>query len=188
MELKVTLTLIIFKQQNLRLLSQSSTVVILISLLHGRLDMKTKFNLGLFFIVVALFVAFTIRQNLIQPPKVDLFHDFNTQRAFERLQRILGDESPHPVDSDANDAVRERLISEITAIMGPGGRSVVLRIESDKSQWVWGGTHGSRSAPEGLRAAPRWSSRLHEPDGPSTATAAVEASTAPRAVELPMLA
>jgi Zn-dependent M28 family amino/carboxypeptidase len=32
------------------------------------------------------------------------------------LVRILGDESPHPVDSDANDRVRERLTSEIQAI------------------------------------------------------------------------
>ncbi|MFT6267401.1 MAG: hypothetical protein ACJAVV_000198 [Alphaproteobacteria bacterium] len=78
--------------------------------------MKTKFNLSIFFIVAVLFVAFTIRQSLIQPPKVDSTHAFNTERAFERLERILGDESPHPVDSDANDAVRERLISEIEAI------------------------------------------------------------------------
>ena len=59
------------------------------SLLHGRQDMKTIFNLGLFFIVATLFLAFTIRQNLIQPPKVDPSHDVNTERAFERLQRIL---------------------------------------------------------------------------------------------------
>ena len=30
--------------------------------------------------------------------------------------RILGDEAPHPVDSDANDAVRERLLTEIKAL------------------------------------------------------------------------
>lgn len=42
--------------------------------------------------------------------------DFNTARAMERLQRILGDQRPHPVDSAANDAVRSRLITELRAL------------------------------------------------------------------------
>ena len=33
-----------------------------------------------------------------------------------RLARILGDQRPHPVDSDANDAVRDRLIAEMRAV------------------------------------------------------------------------
>ena len=70
----------------------------------------------MFIVVAALFLVFTLRQTLIQPPKVDPSHSFNTERAFNRLQRILGDERPHPVDSDANDAVRQRLISEIKAM------------------------------------------------------------------------
>lgn len=78
--------------------------------------MKMKFNLGIFFIVIVLFATFTLRQNLVQPPQIDPTHAFNTERAFERLTRILGDESPHPVDSEANDAVRVRLLSEIESL------------------------------------------------------------------------
>ena len=41
---------------------------------------------------------------------------FDANRAAARLQRILGDERPHPVDSAADDAVRERLIAELRAV------------------------------------------------------------------------
>lgn len=41
---------------------------------------------------------------------------FDTARALARLQRVLGDQRPHPVDSAANDGVRERLIAELRAI------------------------------------------------------------------------
>ncbi|HEY0027857.1 MAG TPA: M20/M25/M40 family metallo-hydrolase [Allosphingosinicella sp.] len=40
---------------------------------------------------------------------------FDTARAMARLQRVLGDQRPHPVDSDAGDAVRERLVAELRA-------------------------------------------------------------------------
>ncbi|SMF76072.1 M20/M25/M40 family metallo-hydrolase [Allosphingosinicella indica] len=40
---------------------------------------------------------------------------FDATRATDRLARILGDERPHPVDSEANDAVRDRLIAELRA-------------------------------------------------------------------------
>ena len=42
--------------------------------------------------------------------------EFNTGRAIGRLERILGDQRPHPIDTGANDAVRERLIRELRAI------------------------------------------------------------------------
>lgn len=67
-------------------------------------------------LIGALFLAYLFRGALVQPPAVDTSHVFNTERAFERLTRILGDETPHPVDSDANDRVRERLITEIEAL------------------------------------------------------------------------
>jgi hypothetical protein len=38
---------------------------------------------------------------------------FDQARAAARLARVLGDERPHPVDSSADDAVRERLIAEL---------------------------------------------------------------------------
>jgi Peptidase family M28 len=41
---------------------------------------------------------------------------FDTPRAMARLQRVLGDQRPHPVDSDANDGVRERLIAELRSL------------------------------------------------------------------------
>ena len=42
--------------------------------------------------------------------------EFDTARATARLRRILGDGRPHPVDSDSNDAVRERLLAELRAL------------------------------------------------------------------------
>jgi hypothetical protein len=41
---------------------------------------------------------------------------FDTARAVARLQRILGDQRPHPVDSAANDGVRDRIIAELRAL------------------------------------------------------------------------
>jgi hypothetical protein len=41
---------------------------------------------------------------------------FDTPRAMARLERILGDQRPHPVDSAANDSVRERLLAELRAL------------------------------------------------------------------------
>ncbi len=55
----------------------------------------------------------------LQPPPVRLTNgptQFDAKVARERLARILGDERPHPVDSDAQDAVRARLLREIEAL------------------------------------------------------------------------
>lgn len=41
---------------------------------------------------------------------------FDANDARERLVRILGDETPHPVDSAAEDAVRDNLLREIAAL------------------------------------------------------------------------
>lgn len=41
---------------------------------------------------------------------------FDANAARERLARILGDETPHPIDSAAQDAVRERLLQEIKGL------------------------------------------------------------------------
>lgn len=43
-------------------------------------------------------------------------NQFDANRAIERLTRIIGDGKPHPVDSDALDAARERLVGEIGAM------------------------------------------------------------------------
>jgi hypothetical protein len=71
-------------------------------------------------IVFALLLAgFALKGVLITPPKAPdhaAAGEFDTQRAIARLQRILGDQRPHPVDSPADDAVRDRLIGELRAI------------------------------------------------------------------------
>jgi hypothetical protein len=41
---------------------------------------------------------------------------FDTARAMARLQRMLGDQRPHPVDSAAADEVRGRLVAELRAL------------------------------------------------------------------------
>ncbi|MEL7453341.1 MAG: M20/M25/M40 family metallo-hydrolase, partial [Pseudomonadota bacterium] len=64
-------------------------------------------------LVGLIFIAYMAKSVLVGPPRVDTDHVFQTDRALARLERILGDERPHPVDSDANDAVRERLLQEI---------------------------------------------------------------------------
>lgn len=71
---------------------------------------------GVPFLLVAIVLVYLFRGVLVEPPKVDTAHEFNTERAFARLERILGDERPHPVDSAANDLVRERLLTEIEAL------------------------------------------------------------------------
>jgi len=67
-------------------------------------------------LAAAFLVVFLAKGALGAPPPVDLAGEFDARRAMERLARILGDEAPHPVDSIANDAVRERLVAEIAAI------------------------------------------------------------------------
>ena len=43
-------------------------------------------------------------------------HPFDTSASLQRLARILGDERPHPVDTDASDGVLKRLIDEAEAL------------------------------------------------------------------------
>lgn len=38
---------------------------------------------------------------------------FSAERAFQRLERLLGEETPHPLGSVANEAVRKRLLTEL---------------------------------------------------------------------------
>ncbi len=50
---------------------------------------------------------------LPSPPATASETSFDANRAVARLERVLGDQRPHPVDSDAGDAVRERLLAEM---------------------------------------------------------------------------
>jgi hypothetical protein len=70
-------------------------------------------------LLVLLMTAFSFKGALVAPPEVPAQAKagaFDTTRALARLRRILGDERPHPVDSAANDAVRERLVAELRAL------------------------------------------------------------------------
>ncbi|MEP6983153.1 MAG: M20/M25/M40 family metallo-hydrolase [Sphingomicrobium sp.] len=70
-------------------------------------------------IVALLLAAFALKGALIAPPRAHATvaaGQFDTGRALTRLQRILGDQRAHPVDSPADDAVRGRLIAELNAL------------------------------------------------------------------------
>jgi hypothetical protein len=67
----------------------------------------------------ALLAAMALKGALIalpSPPDQPGSAAFDANRAMARLARVLGDQGPHPVDSVAGDAVRERLIAEMRAV------------------------------------------------------------------------
>jgi hypothetical protein len=69
--------------------------------------------------LIFLILAMAAKPALLALPEVPAHAapgSFDTPRAIARLARILGDQRPHPVDSAANDLVRERLIVEIRAL------------------------------------------------------------------------
>ncbi|HYJ51972.1 MAG TPA: M20/M25/M40 family metallo-hydrolase [Allosphingosinicella sp.] len=63
---------------------------------------------------LALLAAMALKGALVTLPSPSAT-GFNADRAAERLARVLGDERPHPADSAAGDAVRDRLIAEMRA-------------------------------------------------------------------------
>jgi hypothetical protein len=68
--------------------------------------------------LLLLLAAMAIKDALIflpSPPSTPSSAGFDANRAAARLQRVLGDERPHPVDSAGGDAVRARLIAEMRA-------------------------------------------------------------------------
>lgn len=70
-------------------------------------------------VAALLMLGFASKGLIVAPPAVPphiAAGDFDTARALGRLQRILGDERPHPVDTAGDDAVRGRLIAELRAI------------------------------------------------------------------------
>ena len=76
-------------------------------------------GVGLLAALLLVLGAMAIKGQLLTlpaAPRGDPVDGFDAERAVERLARVLGDERPHPVDSAANDAVRERLIGELRAL------------------------------------------------------------------------
>lgn len=69
--------------------------------------------------LLALLLAFCFKGVLTAPPSIAetiATTGFDTKAAIGRLTRILGDERPHPVDSPANDLVREHILNEIKSL------------------------------------------------------------------------
>jgi len=69
--------------------------------------------------LLLLIAALSLRGQLLELPEVPERVEaraFDTGRALARLRRVLGDERPHPVDSEAGDSVRERLVAELRAL------------------------------------------------------------------------
>ncbi len=78
-----------------------------------------KQGLWLTIAVAALLAAMALKGEIVRlpaPAEAPAAGQFDANRAAARLARILGDERPHPVDSDANDGVRDRLIAELRAL------------------------------------------------------------------------
>lgn len=70
-------------------------------------------------VILLLLGAFALKGLLVSPPDPPAqvaAEQFNTARAVARLQRILGDQRPHSVDTPANDEIRDRLVNELSAL------------------------------------------------------------------------
>ena len=69
--------------------------------------------------LILLIAALSLKGELLTLPDVreaSPAGQFDTASALARLRRILGDERPHPVDSAAADAVRERILAELRGL------------------------------------------------------------------------
>lgn len=77
-----------------------------------------KLGAALLALAALYFAAFLTKGALDEAPAVaePQSDGFDAARAVARLARILGDQRAHPVDSEANDAVRARLLSDIAAL------------------------------------------------------------------------
>ena len=71
--------------------------------------------LAVFILLLAAMVLKGVLLTLPAPPATPNAQGFDANRAAARLERILGDQRPHPVDSDAGDSARARLIAEMRA-------------------------------------------------------------------------
>ena len=89
---------------------------------------------------IALLAAMAATSLLVPVPEVRAGSapgEFNVIRARDRLARILGDQRPHPADSEANDGVRERLIAELRgAGLNPQVRDQLACNEIHKARGV----------------------------------------------------
>src|SRR3954468_15234705 len=72
-----------------------------------------------FAVIAGLLAAMAMKSLLVGTLPVRAHNaqgQFNAVQAKARLARILGDQRPHPADSPENDAVRARLIAELSSM------------------------------------------------------------------------
>src|SRR5690606_42099321 len=81
----------------------------------GRTRMRAAWQAGLVLLIVVAVGLLSLRSGAAPaplpagaPPGV-----FSAGRAMAVLERVLGDERPHPVGSAANAAVRDRILAEV---------------------------------------------------------------------------
>jgi hypothetical protein len=90
-------------------------------------------------LMLLLGAALAVKGQPTMPPPVERAGpgQFDATRAAARLARVLGDQRPHPVDTAADDAVRDRLVAELRGI------GLAPRITDD---WACGGGKAGRYA------------------------------------------
>ncbi|MGE0624040.1 MAG: M20/M25/M40 family metallo-hydrolase [Pseudomonadales bacterium] len=86
--------------------------------------------------ILLLLLALVLAARSLVPPEPAPLdapaHAFSGLRAAQQLRTLLGDETPHPVGSAANRAVRDRLIGELTKL---GLRPEVQRAVGCSHKW-----------------------------------------------------
>lgn len=76
-------------------------------------------KLYLIMIMVLILIAMGAKSWLIPTPSAKpavATGQFNVYRAQARLTELLGNQQPHPADTDANDAVRDRLVAQLSGM------------------------------------------------------------------------
>jgi hypothetical protein len=118
------------------------------------LAISTRTALPALVIALLFLVALVFKGAVTSAPSVALTKaetGFDATAAIARLATILGDESPHPVDSPANDAVRERLLAQIVAL---GYEPQVRDDFACRGAKQWGGASCARVRNVLFRAGP----------------------------------
>ena len=99
-----------------------------------------RYGLTLAAALLLLLAAMAFKDALIvlpSPPETPSADGFNANRAATRLQRILGDQRPHPVESAAAEGVRSRLMAEMRSVgLQPQVREEMACNGFDRSRFV----------------------------------------------------
>jgi hypothetical protein len=102
-------------------------------------DFKMRWPLALIPLAI-IFLAVMFGGLALEPPPLRTSQSaetFNAQAAIERLGRVLGDETPHPTDSAAQDEVRARLLAEIEAIgISPQVEDTFACRPQERAPWI----------------------------------------------------